>query len=233
VSLLEHAIDAHGGLARWREIQSIDVTLRCGGIAMALKGQPSVLRHFTATVDPRRPHVELHGIGTFDASIPRPAGMARRPHWGTDDVVHFAGYALWGYITAPFLLAEPDVTVRELPRCRLRVDFPDRIPSHSRRQTFHFSPAAVLQRLDYTAEVFLGPFGRAQALTSTRFTLAEISKRLSGSSPSPNIPLAAGGRSVLVTELGYPPSDVEERIAPTGLHCRWFGAPRRVLSTRR
>jgi len=162
VGLLEHAIDAHGGLARWQEIQSIDVSLRCGGIAMALKGQPSVLRQFTATVDPRRPHVELHGIGTFDASLPRPSGMIRRPRWSTDDVVHFAGYALWGYITAPFLLLDPDVTVRELPRRRLRVDFPPRIPTHSRRQTFHFSPDAVLVRLDYTAEVFLGPFGRAQ-----------------------------------------------------------------------
>lgn len=162
MTLLEHAIDAHGGLARWREIRSIDVTLRCAGIAMPLKGQPSVLRQFTATVDPRRPHVELHSIGTFDSSTPRPAGMARRPRWSTDDVVHFAGYALWGYITAPFLLLEPDVTVRELPGRRLRVDFPDRIPTHSRRQTFHFSPDAVLQRLDYTAEVFLGPFGRAQ-----------------------------------------------------------------------
>ena len=124
MTLLEDAIDAHGGLARWREIRSIDVSLRCGGIAMPLKGQPTVLRQFTATVDPRRPHVELHSIGTFDSSVPRPAGMARRLRWSTDDVVHFAGYALWGYLAAPFVFADPDVTVRELPGRRLRVDFP-------------------------------------------------------------------------------------------------------------
>jgi hypothetical protein len=162
MTLLDDAITAHGGLERWQEIHAIDVTLRCGGIAMPLKSQPTVLRQFTATVDPRRPHVELHGIGTFDASQPRPGGMARRPRWSTDDVVHFAGYALWGYLGAPFIFAEDDFTVRELPGRRLRVDFPERIPAHSRRQTFHFDHNAVLQRLDYTAEVFLGPLGRAQ-----------------------------------------------------------------------
>ena len=162
MTLLDDAITAHGGMERWQEIHSLEVSLRCGGIAMPLKGQPTILRQFTATVDPRRPHVELHGIGTFDASQPRPAGMARRPRWSTDDVVHFAGYALWGYLVAPFIFAEDDFTVRELPRRRLRIDFPDRIPSHSRRQTFHFDHNAVLQRLDYTAEVFLGPLGHAK-----------------------------------------------------------------------
>lgn len=162
MTLLDEAIVAHGGLERWQEIRSIEVSLRCGGIAMPAKGQPTILRRFKATVDPKRPRVQLHGIGTFDASQPRPAGMARRLRWATDDVVHFAGYALWGYLAAPFILAEEDVIIRELPRRRLRVDFPDRIPTHSRRQTFHFGPDAILKRLDYTAEVFLGPLGRAQ-----------------------------------------------------------------------
>jgi hypothetical protein len=162
MTLLDDAISAHGGLKRWHEIHAIDVTLRCSGIAMPAKGQPTILRQFKATVNPRRPHVQLHGIGTFDASRPRPAGMARRPRWTTDDTVHFAGYALWGYLAAPFIFAEDDVIVHELPRRRLRVDFPDRIPAHSRRQTFYFDNNAILKRLDCTAEVFLGPLGRVQ-----------------------------------------------------------------------
>jgi hypothetical protein len=161
VTLLDETIAAHGGLERWHAIHSIDIALRCGGIALPAKRQPSILRRFRATVDPRRPHVQLHGIGTFDASQPRPHGMARRMKWRTDDIVHFAGYALWGYLATPFIFAEADVVVRELPRRRLRVDFPDRIPAHSRRQTFHFDDDAILRRLDYTAEVFLGPLGRA------------------------------------------------------------------------
>src|SRR3954451_10138292 len=162
MSLLAEAIAAHGSLGRWREIRSIDVTLRCGGIAMRAKNQPSALRRVTATVETRRPHVELHGIGTFDADQPRPRGMARRFRWAADDVVHFAGYALWGYLAAPFIFADDDFSVRELARRRLRVDFPARIPTHSTRQTFYFDQDAILRRLDYTAQVMLGPLARAQ-----------------------------------------------------------------------
>jgi hypothetical protein len=162
MSLLEEALVAHGGLERWREIRSIEVSLRCGGIALPTKRQPKMLREFEAQIDPRRPHVELRGIGTFDADQDRPARMARRLRWTRQDVVHFAGYALWGYLAAPFMFAEEDFVVHELPRRRLRVDFPARVPTHSTRQTFHFDRNAVLQRLDYTAEVFLGPVGRAQ-----------------------------------------------------------------------
>jgi hypothetical protein len=162
VPLLDEAIAAHGGLARWQAVESIDVSLRCGGIALPCKGQPQMMRRFSATVDPRRPHVELHGIGTFDADDSRPAGMARRWRWEIADVVHFTGYALWGYMVTPFLFAEDDLLVRELPRRRLRVEFPDRIPTHCRVQTFYFNEEAILTRLDYTAEVMLGRFGRAQ-----------------------------------------------------------------------
>ncbi|HMJ04593.1 MAG TPA: hypothetical protein VK506_16745 [Conexibacter sp.] len=159
--LLDEAIAAHGGLERWRAIAAIDVALRCGGLAFPLKGQPHALRSFRATADPRRPHVELHGIGIFDAATPRPRGMARR-RWTRADLVHFAGYALWGYLATPFVLADDDVVVRELPRRRLRVDFPARIPQHSTRQTFHFDAAARLTRLDYTAETVFGRLAPAQ-----------------------------------------------------------------------
>ena len=128
MSLLEEAIAAHGGLERWREIDSIDISLRVGGIAMPTKGQPTITRNFSATADTHRPHVELHGIGTFDGHQPRPPGMARRMRWNVADAVHFTGYALWGYLTAPFLFAEQDVRVTELPRRRLRVELPARSP---------------------------------------------------------------------------------------------------------
>lgn len=161
MSLVDEAIAAHGGLERWREIESLEATVRTGGLALPLKGQPNALRRFRATVDPRRPHVHFDGLGTFDGAEPRPPGMARRLRWTTADVVHFAGYALWGYLAVPFVFADEDVSVRELPRRRLRVEFPERIPAHSRRQTFHFDADAVLRRLDYTAEVFAGPLARA------------------------------------------------------------------------
>lgn len=159
--LLDEAIAAHGGLERWRAVETIDVALRCGGIAFPFKGQPDALRNLRATVDPRRPHVELHGLGTFDGAQPRPRGMARR-RWTREDLVHFAGYALWGYVVTPFVFADEDVRVRELPRRRLRVEFPLRIPAHSTRQTFHFDADARLTRLDYVAETVFGRFARAE-----------------------------------------------------------------------
>lgn len=162
MSLVDEAIAAHGGIERWRAIESIDVTLRCGGVALPMKGHRDTLRKFRATLDPRRPHAVLHGIGTFDGAAPRPQGMARRFRWTTDDVVHFAGYALWGYLAVPFVFADEDFAVRELRGRRLRVDFPERIPAHCRTQTFYFDENAVLRRLDYTAEVMLGTLARAK-----------------------------------------------------------------------
>ena len=89
MSLVEEAIAAHGGMERWRELDRIRLKLRCGGMAMAPKGRPGVLRELDATLDPRRPHVEFDQLGTFDAAQRRPPGIARRLRWSNDDVVHF------------------------------------------------------------------------------------------------------------------------------------------------
>jgi hypothetical protein len=159
---MQAAIDAHGGLERWQAIDSLALSVSCGGIALALKGKPTALANFKASVQTRHPHVVLEGLGTFDANQPRPTGMARRMRWSTADVVHFGGYALWGYLATPFVFAEEDVSVKELSHRRLRVDFPARIPSHCTRQIFHFDAEGVLLALDYTAEVMLGRLSRAR-----------------------------------------------------------------------
>lgn len=160
-SLLEAAIEAHGGLDRWRRLRSIEATVRCGGLAFPMKGQRDALRCVRATVDPHRPHVVLDGVGSFSDDVPRPAGMARRLRWTQADITHFAGYALWNYLAMPFLLVEHDVAVRELPRRRLRLVFPPNFPTHSREQTLWLSKEAVIERLDYTADPF-GPWARAR-----------------------------------------------------------------------
>lgn len=160
MSLLEEAIAAHGGLDRWRQIESLRVRLDCGGIALLTKGHAGSLRGVTATVDPHRPRVVLSGLGTFDGSTPRPAGMARPRRWSTDELVHFTGYALWNYLAAPFMFAEHDFRVEERPGRRLRITFPPDVPTHSRQQTFHLRPDGLIGRLEYTAEVF-GPWAKA------------------------------------------------------------------------
>ena len=162
MSLLAAAVDAAGGMRRWEEISTIDLRFRCGGIAMPTKGQPDAIRRVTQRSTPGAPHVELHGLGTFDADDQRPCHMARRLRWKTADVVHFTGYAIWGYIGAPFIFAREDFAVRELSGRRLPVDFPQTIPTHCTRQTFHFDHDALLTRLDYTAEPVFGKLARAQ-----------------------------------------------------------------------
>lgn len=160
MSLLEEAIAAHGGIERWREVNRIRLTLRCGGIAMAMKGRPGVLRELDATVDPRRPRVQFDLLGTFDGEAGRPRGISRRVRWTDEDVVYFTGYALWNYVNAPFLLAGEGVSVEELSSRRLRATFPAELPTHSRKQVFHLADDGRITRLDYTAEVF-GPFAIA------------------------------------------------------------------------
>jgi hypothetical protein len=84
--------------------------------------------------------------------------------WDNLDAMYFAGYALWNYLTMPFLLMHQDVVVEEVDnwqergekwRC-LQVLFPEAIPTHSREQLFYFDNDKLLRRHDYTAEVFGG-----------------------------------------------------------------------------
>ena len=43
--LLARALDAHGGLSRWREIEAFQLKVSIGGGLWRLKGLPDGLRH--------------------------------------------------------------------------------------------------------------------------------------------------------------------------------------------
>lgn len=161
MSLLDETLDAHGGLTRWQELGRIRVKLSCGGIAMPMKLRPGVLRDLDATLDTNRPRVAFEQLGTFDGNAARPHGISRRLRWTDEDVTYFAGYALWNYMTTPFVFARADVGVEELPGRRLAVSFPPAIHTHCKRQVFHLDEQGRIARLDYTAEVF-GPWARAE-----------------------------------------------------------------------
>jgi hypothetical protein len=101
---------------------------------------------------------------------PRPEfrRLRRQFRWDDLDLLYFAGYALWGYATAPFIFRRPGFEVEEADPWRedgetwraLRVRFPDAIPAHSRQQLYYFDDRGLLRRNDYTAEVF-GSWARA------------------------------------------------------------------------
>ncbi len=92
------------------------------------------------------------------------ATLRRQLRWDDLDFLYFGGYATWNYLVTPFLLLQPGFAFELLPSVaaekgrltRLRVTFPETIPTHSRTQVFYFDARWRLARLDYTAEVVGG-----------------------------------------------------------------------------
>jgi hypothetical protein len=180
VSLLEQALEAHGGLERWRTAEEVVAELRSGGFALASKLVAGPLRRYEARASVAEPRTVLdpypspgqRGVFAGDQvwiesadsgerlarrSDPRRLfpGLRRRVWWDRLDALYFAGYALWNYLTTPYLLTRPGVEVREEGR-HLHVTFPPQLPTHSREQTFQLDEQGLIVRHDYTAEVFGG-----------------------------------------------------------------------------
>lgn len=173
---LEAVFDAHGGLASWAGVTAIEGQLSCGGFALASRLQRRALRRLRFRVEPHARRVTLRDFGRLGwVGTWSPAGVSlrdgnglvgQRPDarahfdrwasviaWDRLDVLYFAGYALWNYLSFPFLLGQPGVTVSFDDR-RLVVDFPPDLPTHSPRQAFHLDVHGHLLRHDYTAEVY-------------------------------------------------------------------------------
>lgn len=136
--LLDMAIEAHGGLALWRQLSRISVDKTIGGTLFELKGQKDRLARSRFSVDPRRPHAVYSPVGadlklvydgdaevsvaTGEGSLlerrPSPravfAGMAREYPWDLLHLAYFCGYAGWNYLTTPFIFTYPGFEVREV-----------------------------------------------------------------------------------------------------------------------
>jgi hypothetical protein len=86
-------------------------------------------------------------------------GSLRSATWDELQLAYYCGYLLWNHVAVPFVLADPDIESRELPRKRepgassrrLGVVFPPRVVTHSAAQTFYFDKQGRLRRLDYPA----------------------------------------------------------------------------------
>ncbi|SAL03721.1 hypothetical protein AWB81_06485 [Caballeronia arationis] len=88
----------------------------------------------------------------------------RQLYWDHLDFVYFGAYATWNYLVTPFLFLRNGFAFEALPPLqtpagewsRVRVNYPDDLPTHSRTQDFYFDEHHLLRRLDYTAEVVGG-----------------------------------------------------------------------------
>ena len=136
--LATFAMDAHGGLDRWRKLKTISARLVQGGVLWKLKGQEAVLRDVHVTVDLRKEWTSHWPFGkpnrctsfqpdrvaieTSNGDVveerfnPRESfkGHVLDTPWDDLQLAYFAGYAMWTYLNAPFLFALPGVETEEI-----------------------------------------------------------------------------------------------------------------------
>jgi hypothetical protein len=200
MGLLDEALAAHGGADALDHVRALEIEIRAGGLAFEAHGVPADMA-LRARIDPREPKVEFTDflrvgrpatfapdrvtVGDAERRDPRRRLGSLHPIWDHLDLAYFTGYALWNYVTTPWLLTRARTT--ELPGRRLRAEFPPEIPTHSRVQTFHFDALGLLTRVDYTAYVF-GAWARAAHVCSEhrRFgpivapTVRRVTPRIAG-----------------------------------------------------
>jgi hypothetical protein len=132
------AINAHGGLDRWRRFRTVSAHLVQGGVLWKVKGQDGVVDdvHLTVDLDKERASHRPFGqqdrhssfqpdrvaIETSDGQVVEERANPResfKDHqfdtpWDRLQLAYFAGYAMWTYLNTPFLFALPGVETREL-----------------------------------------------------------------------------------------------------------------------
>jgi len=192
-ALLDSVLTAHGGLDRWREFNTIEATIVSGGKLWEIKGQPQdpaprrmtvALQREWASVQPfgaadqktdftpERVAIEkVDGSVVAERANPREsfAGHALTTPWDPLQRAYFNGYALWTYLTTPFMMTLPGFTVTEIGPISdhgerwfgLQAQFPERFASHSRLQEFYFGDDFLLRRHDYRVDV-AGAFAAIQ-----------------------------------------------------------------------
>lgn len=179
--LLDRVLEAHGGRARWKGLSAITARVRFGGLAFRARLCFGTQRWRRVEVDPHEPRVTFEDYpssstrGHFhqdrvwlsdgegvegrvrDGARAEMSKWRRQLWWDPLDLLYFSGYALWNYLTTPFLLAAPGVECREGPPVnesnrRLRTldaRFPPEIPTHSPEQRFYYDEQFLLRRHDY------------------------------------------------------------------------------------
>jgi hypothetical protein len=129
--LLAAALDAHGGLGRWRDVAFLTARVRIRGVVWDVKTREHPLREAKVTIEPAVQRTSLtpfggQGLRSFftpdlaavlgaDGQVlqvrrhPRAAfaGDTAENPWDELQLAYFTGFTLWNYLTLPFLAAYP------------------------------------------------------------------------------------------------------------------------------
>jgi hypothetical protein len=189
--LLELAVAAHGGFNRWHSYRSASLELSIGGALWKLKGHAELFASATYEADTHTQRAMLGRFGARDRRVqfapdrlvleteageviesrdrPRDsfAGHVNETPWDRLHAAYFTGYALWTYLTQPFLYAYPGFVTDEIEPWRengetwrrLKVIFPGHIASHAREQISYFGANGLMRRHDYAVDVLGGASG--------------------------------------------------------------------------
>jgi hypothetical protein len=136
--LAKLAIQAHGGLDRWKRFTTLSVHGINGGVLWGAKGKGGVLDDVTITVDLRNEKVSHWPFGSSDRRSrfepqrvaledangkvveelfqPRSLfkGHTLETPWSDLQLAYFAGCAMWTYLNTPFLLVRSGVESEEI-----------------------------------------------------------------------------------------------------------------------
>jgi hypothetical protein len=200
-SVIDDAVSAHGGRDRWLAVTSLSAPVSMGGSLWSGKGHDGAFADAAVFIDPHRQHVEFSGFGSrrlrtwFEpglVSVRTEDGteIARHRHprasfsqdasapWDNIQVVYFASYAIWNYLTLPYLLTTPGIQTVEIEPWpgadsswrRASADFADAtVETHNRLQYYSFDSDNLLARHDYDADVLGGAPASNQATAYREF----------------------------------------------------------------
>jgi hypothetical protein len=194
-ALLDEVLETHGGLERWRRARTVHARVRTGGLLIRTRvpgnrladsrltvhvqeprtvfdpfprdGQRGIFQRGAARIESRDGEV-LSSRAEARAAFFGRSGLRRNLRWDVLDSVYFAGYAMWNYLTFPYLLTRQGVEVSDSDTWpeggetwrRLGASFPPDIDTHSPRQTFYVDAGGRLRRHDYVPEV-IGRWARS------------------------------------------------------------------------
>jgi hypothetical protein len=136
-ALLDFAVEAHGGLARWNKVSAVTIEVSITGAIWYVKGQPDVLKDIVMVADTQREHVTTSFVGQDRATDFEPdrvvvqgsdgtireasddpegsfEGQTAESPWNAIHVAYFSGEALWTYLNTPFLYMQDRFAKEEI-----------------------------------------------------------------------------------------------------------------------